>query len=99
MKNATLFIFFLFTGVLCAQYDVDLAGNFSYEYVSTNTDGTVKYNIKFHYAGDSSWTGMTTTTYGSYKKKLNPNPLPVAFNEHSSIRTDEQLSLWRPCIQ
>ena len=76
MKNATLFIFFLFTGVLCAQYDVDLAGNFSYEYVSTNTDGTVKYNIKFHYAGDTSWTGMTTTTYGSYKKNSTPTPYP-----------------------
>jgi hypothetical protein len=76
MKNATLFIFLLFSGVLYAQYDVDQAGNFSYEYVSTNTDGTVKYNIKFHYACDTAWTGMTTTT----------------FDEHSSIRADEQLS-------
>ena len=54
MKNATLFIFLLFSGVLYAQYDVDLAGNFSYEYVSTNTNGTVKYNIKFHYACDTA---------------------------------------------
>ena len=77
MKNATLFIFLLFSGVLYAQFDVDLAGNFSYEYVSTNTDGTVKYNIKFHYACDTAWTGMTTTTFGSYKKNSTPTPYPT----------------------
>ena len=75
MKNATLFIFFIFTGVLFAQSDVLLAGNFSYEYLSTNTDGTVKYNIKFDLASDSSWTG-TTAVNGSYKKNSTPTPYP-----------------------
>lgn len=94
MKNAIAAFALLFSVAASGQYDVDLAGNFSYEYVSTNTDGTVKYNVKYHYVCDTGFTGLTTNTFARYKKNSSSSIVSMSM---SSVVASTTLMNTSPC--
>ena len=57
-----------------SQIQTDMGGSFSFEYISTNTDGTLKYDVFFSYSNDTSWGGSGSTGFGFYKKSSQSTP-------------------------
>lgn len=94
MKNIIAAFALLFSVAASGQYDVDLAGTFSYEYVSTNTDGTVKYNVKYHYAGDTAFFSSANNTYARYKKNSSSSIVSMSMSSVVASTTSMNTS---PC--
>lgn len=57
-----------------SQIQTDMGGSFSFEYISTNADGTLKYDVFFSYSNDTSWSGSGSTGFGFYKKSSQSTP-------------------------
>ena len=74
MKKLLAASVFLQCLYLSGQITTDFAGSFTFEYVSTNNDGTLTYNVDFSYSNDTSWSGGGTTSWGYYRKNTQSAP-------------------------
>ena len=74
MKKIFATSVFLLSLCLSGQINTDFAGSFTFEYVSTNNDGTLTYNVDFSYSNDTSWGGGGTTSFGYYRKNSQSAP-------------------------